>query len=221
MGKIQSRWLKITIAVFVMSVFFVKASPTEAVTVPFTDLNKLDTHYEAIVALYNDGIVNGVTSTKYKPYNFATRGEAALYIANALELDTKNVENPNFKDVPKSSKYYGAIAALVKKGVVKGYSNQTFKPDSSLTRSQLAKMLTLGFDLPISSSLSTNFTDVKKMTDTDGRRYIQTLIDYKITVGTTPVTFSPYAPLLRGQLATFIYRTLGNDGDNLEVISVE
>ena len=221
MGKIQSGCLKITIFVFVISIFFVKTSHTEAVSVPFTDLNKLDTHYGAIVNLYNEGIIEGITSTKYKPYNIASRGEAALYIANALGLDTKNVTNPNFKDVPKGSKYYGAIAALVKKGAVKGYADQTFKPDSSLTRSQLAKMLTLGFDLSISSTLSTNFTDVKKMTDTDGRRYIQTLIDYKITVGTTPVTFSPYAPLLRGQLATFIYRTLENNGDNLEVVSVE
>lgn len=221
MVKNQSLWFKVAVVFLATIIFWGNTLHTEAVSIPFTDVDKSNTHYEAIVNLYSAGIVFGQTNTKYKPNSTATRGETALFIANALGLDTKNVANPNFKDVPKTSKYYGAIAALVQKGVVKGYSDGTFKPDNPLTRSQMAKMLTLGFDLSKSKALKTNFADVKKMTDTEGRLYIQTLIDYKITTGTTPSTFSPYAPLLRGQLATFIYRTLQQGGDRLEVVSVE
>ncbi|WP_404427526.1 S-layer homology domain-containing protein [Ureibacillus chungkukjangi] len=217
----RSLALKAVTVLLVTILFLGTTLHTKAGSIPFTDVDKLNTHYESIVYLYNEGIIYGKSSTKYQPFSHATRGETALFIANALELDTKNVKNPNFKDVPITSKYYGAIAALVQIGVVKGYSDRTFKPENPLTRSQMAKMLTLGFELSKSISLKTNFNDVKKMPDSESRLYIQTLIDYKITTGTTTNTFSPYANLLRGQLATFIYRTLQQSGDRLEVLNVE
>ena len=53
------------------------------------------------------------------------------------------------------------------------------------------------------------------------KRYIQTLVDYRITKGTTATTFSPNMKLTRGQLATFIYNAIQATSDDLTIISVE
>lgn len=199
---------------------FVADIPAFAQVNPFTDVKTTNSHYTAITNLYSDGIVTGVTASLYKPGQDATRGEAALFLANALGLDTKNVKNPGFTDVSTTSKYYGAIAALQAKGIVGGYG-KTFKPNNTLTRSQLAKMLTLGFDLTRASATTTKFTDVNKLTDAATKHYIQTLVDYNITNGTTATTFSPNKNLTRAQLATFLYNSINVTSDDFDLIDVQ
>lgn len=194
--------------------------PAFAQANPFTDVKETNSHYTAITKLYNDGIVAGVSSTQYKPGQAATRGEAALFLAKALGLNTTAVTNPGFKDVPQSSKYYGAVAALYASGIIGGYGD-TFKPDNTLTRAQLAKMLTLGFDLEKATNTKTKFTDVNKLTDVPTKQYIQTLIDYNITKGTTATTFSPNEKLTRAQLATFLYNAISVTEEEFEIISIQ
>lgn len=187
---------------------------------PFTDVKDSNSHAHSIVSLYNEGIVTGVTRTTYQPGKEATRGDAALYLANALGLNSVAVKNPGFQDVPTTSKYYQAVAALKEANIVGGYGTE-FRPNATLTRAQLAKMLTVGFELEQATSTTTKFTDVNKLTDAATKRYIQTLVNYEITKGTTVTTFSPNQKLTRGQLATFLFNAMQATTDELTVISVE
>ncbi|MGN7479357.1 S-layer homology domain-containing protein [Solibacillus silvestris] len=187
---------------------------------PFTDVKDSNSHADAILSLYNEGIITGMTDKTYEPGKTATRGDAALYLATALNLKDASLPNPGFKDVPTSSKYYGAVAALTKAGIVNGYEDE-FRPNATLTRAQLAKMLTIGFDLQQSAVTTTKFADVNKLTDASTKNYIQTLVDYGITNGTTATTFSPNLKLTRAQLATFLFNALQATSDELTVISVE
>lgn len=187
-------------------------TPAKAAGIPFQDVPASDTHYDAIVSLYEEGLIEGTSNTTYEPYKPATRQEAALFIANALGMDIINVPDVKFTDVPKSSKYYGAIAALSEAGIINGYPDGTFKPENTLTRSQIAKILTLGFDLNVSKNIATQFQDVNAIDDLATKQYIQTLVDYKITTGKTATTFDPYGTLTRGQLATFLKRTMEATG---------
>ena len=206
-------------AVLIISSIIVSGHSVQASTNPFTDVKETNSHSNAIVSLYNEGIITGITSKTYEPGKSATRGDAALYLANALNLQNSTAPNPGFKDVPTSSKYYKAIAALNKAGVVNGYGDE-FRPNATLTRSQLAKMLTIGFELE-QSTTKTKFTDVNKLTDTATKKYIQTLVDYGITKGTTATTFSPNMKLTRAQLATFLYNAIEVTSDDFIVIGVE
>ncbi|WP_339175223.1 S-layer homology domain-containing protein [Solibacillus sp. FSL R5-0691] len=211
----------ILIAAFVIISSVIGSSHSvQAATNPFTDVKETNSHANAIITLYNEGIITGVTSKTYEPGKSATRGDAALYLANALNLQNSTAPNPGFKDVPTSSKYYKAIAALNKAGVVNGYGDE-FRPNATLTRSQLAKMLTIGFELEQSTTAKTKFTDVNKLTDTATKKYIQTLVDYGITKGTTATTFSPNMKLTRAQLATFLYNAIEATSDDFIVIGVE
>jgi hypothetical protein len=207
-------------ALTAVTIAYVSEVPADA-AVPFKDLQNVGDHYTAIDELYNLRIVEGRTSTAFAPYEAATREELALFIANALKLDTKKVKDPGFTDVPKNSKYYGAIAALNEKGIIKGYSDKTFKPKDTVKRAQVAKMLVLGFNLDLADSSTTKFKDVNSIKDTDTRRYIQTLVQYDITQGTSATTFSPSAAVKRAQLATFLKRAIDSTTEDLEIISVE
>ena len=202
------------------TVAYVAQLPAQA-AVPFNDLQNVGDHYTAIDELYNAGIIEGRSATAFAPYEAATRAELALFIANALNLDTNNVVDPGFTDVPKNSKYYGAIAALYNKGVISGYANQTFKPNDNVKRSQVAKMLVLGFELDLVQATTTKFKDVNAIQDVNTRRYIQTLVEYNITKGTSETTFSPNDLVKRAQLATFLKRAIDNTENDFELINVE
>ena len=220
--SIKKKFLAYSSAVLFAStaVAFVAEVPAHAATNPFSDVSATNTHYQAITTLYADGIVTGVSSTQFKPSQAATRGETALFLAKALGLNTTDVKNPGFTDVPTSSKYYGAIAALHAQGIVGGYGN-TYKPEGTLTRAQIAKMLTLGFELTQATGTTTKFTDVNKLKDAATKQYIQTLIDYNITRGTSATTYSPSQNLTRAQLATFLFNAINEATEEFEIVDIQ
>lgn len=215
--KVHKAWAIATAAVVVPCVAVI---PTEAATMPFTDIKNSGSEaelYKAVSELYSQGIVFGTTPTTFSPYQNLTRGEAAYFLAESLKLETKNVVNPGFKDVPASHKYYGHIAALAEKGIIQ--KNTNYNLDHFINRSQMAKMLTLGFDLQQATTLSAPFSDFTK--DNETNKYIQTLLNYGITQGTSATTFSPYTDVTRGQMALFLYRTLQKNENDFYIISVE
>ncbi|MEY9972638.1 hypothetical protein ABH966_003013 [Lysinibacillus sp. RC46] len=178
---------------------------------PFTDIDQYSSHYDNILKLYSQGAISGYADKTFRPDQNVTRGQAAKMLATVLNLDLKNVQDPYFKDVPKSSEYYKYIAALQNAGIMGGYSNGTFMPNEVITRGQLAKILVLGFKFEVASNYNHSFTDVTSQTS--NAIYIQTLVDLKITEGTTPVTFSPYNAVTRGQIASFIVRSQEKKGN--------
>ena len=215
--KVHKAWAFATAAVVVPCV---AAIPAEAAAMPFTDIKNSGSEaelYKAVSELYSQGIVFGTTSTTFSPYQNLTRGEAAYFLAEALKLETKNVVNPGFSDVPTSHKYYGHIAALAEKGIIQKGTN--YNPDQFIKRSQMAKILTLGFNLQQATTVSASFLDFTK--DNETNKYIQTLLNYEITQGTSATTFSPYTDVRRGQMALFLYRTLQKTEDDFYIISVE
>lgn len=180
-------------------------SPVEAAEVKsFPDVKKSDYFYEAVQQLNSKGIIRGYEDGKYYPNKVLTRGEAASIIATAIGLDTKNVKNPQFKDIKTQDWYYGAIAALVDRGVLSVNSTKTFGPQDPLTRAELAKILTKAFQLNEEVLIDSPFSDVGF--DDWFSSYIQPLIKNNITKGTSIHHFSPNEQVTRGQMAAFVHR---------------
>lgn len=92
---------------------------------------------EEINAMLNKGIAS--ETAKFEPKSLLTRGEFAQWIANAYGLKVTDKGLP-FKDVPKNSKYYSAIAAVYQQGILQG-SKDKFNPDKALTQNELAAAL--------------------------------------------------------------------------------
>lgn len=188
----------------------------EAKSTSFSDVKEAHHFYESVMNLTARGVINGYEDGTYRPGENISRAHAAKIIALALGLDTKNVKNPGFEDVSESNPYYGHIAALVEAGIIKGYEDDTFKPNGNLTRAHIAQMLVLGFGFEQEKLSNLPFKDI------NGEQwfadYIQTLYSNEITTGTTATTFSPNAFVTRGQVASFIYRSELTQAKGSEVI---
>lgn len=146
-----------------LTIFGTASTSAQMIKNPYTDVKSNHYFYTAVTSLTADKIITGQTATKFGVKVNATRGETAQYIANALKLDTKNVKNPGFTDVPRTHKYYGAIAALSAKGIINGVGNKKFAPNNQLERYQIAEILTLAFELEVKNSNKTLFKDIQKL----------------------------------------------------------
>ncbi|KOS64531.1 S-layer homology domain-containing protein [Lysinibacillus agricola] len=222
--KIQKVNKALIATVFATSGIAVVVPPPQkaaAATSPFTDVDPYSSHYDDILKLYTQGAIDGYADKTFRPNQSVTRGQAAKMLATVLKLDLKNVQDPYLKDVPKSSEYYKYIAALQNAGIMSGYSNGTFMPNEVMTRGELAKILVLGFKFEVASNYNNSFKDVTSQTS--NAIYIQSLVDLKITEGTTPVTFSPHNAVTRGQFASFIVRSQEKKGNatSFKITNVE
>ncbi len=208
--KGSNKLFKATIAATVAAGAFVTAAPVYTKAAPeiteLTDLEKEQDYYEAVKILLERGAIKGFPDLTYRPYESVTRGQAAKILAHFLDLDLKNVENPRFVDVKETDEYYTAIAALVEKGIIKGYADHTFRQNEPLTRAQMAQMVVLGFELNVEQSevIALPFIDVDESDAFAG--YIQALANYDITKGVSENQFAPNAYVTRGQMASFITR---------------
>ncbi|PIC77137.1 hypothetical protein CSV74_07660 [Sporosarcina sp. P19] len=206
-SKVSHKLFKATLATTVVAGAFVAAVPTEA-AVSFKDVKPGVHYFEPVLELAGRGVVKGYEDGTYRPNASVTRAQAAKILAHVLDLDTTNVKDPGFSDVKKGTPYYGPIAALAQAGYIKGYEEngvKSYKPNANLTRSQMAKILTLGFDLKESTLAANRFKDVKPTDAYAG--YVAALLALDITTGTTPTTFAPNGLVTRGQMATFVVRT--------------
>ncbi|SDM35346.1 S-layer homology domain-containing protein [Psychrobacillus sp. OK028] len=204
MNNKNKKW-KVAIASALIASSLVITAPIVNAASPFKDLKKGTFSYEEIVNLANRGIIGGYADGTYRPAQAVTRGQSAKLLAEILDLDLDNVKDPKFKDVPQTHPYYAHIAALANLKVISGYKNGNFGPNDKLKRNQMAKILSEAFDFNTKTATNLPFKDVNPK-DKEAK-YIQALLDMKITTGTTSTTFSPNGIVTRGQMATFIYRS--------------
>ncbi|MCX7710167.1 MAG: S-layer homology domain-containing protein [Clostridia bacterium] len=74
-----------------------------------------------------------------------------------------NAENVmRFKDLNESHWAYQAVMDMVGKGIINGFEDETFRPNTPVTREQFAKMLVLALGLAPQSPANATFADVPK-----------------------------------------------------------
>nr|WP_198044826.1 S-layer homology domain-containing protein [Lysinibacillus timonensis] len=168
----------------------------------FSDVKTTDYFFEAVKNLSERGIVNGFPDGTFKPYNNVTRGQAAVIISGALGLDTTNVQDPGFKDVPTSHPYHGAIAALANAGYINGFEDGTFGPDKFVTRNHMAIIISKAFNLEAPAGTTLPFSDIYPAY----KNQIAALYANGVTAGNSPTTFGGSLNVTRGQLAQFIVK---------------
>jgi hypothetical protein len=134
----------------------------------FSDVGTYNPFHIYIRCLYCRGIINGYADNTFRPYNSVTRAQVAKMVANAAGIfDPVTVQT--FTDVPATHPFYIYIERLAARGYLNGYNDPAscpggvpcFRPETSVTRGQLAKIAAnaAGFsDVP--SSTTESFPDV-------------------------------------------------------------
>ena len=103
-----------------------------------------------------------------------------------------------FSDVPETHPAYREIYALYQKGVLAGYESGTFRPDTAITRAEVARLLTLATETPTVVP-GTQFTDLNPPTPgvtpevyTSFTPYVYTATSRGWMRPATPTTFAPW-----------------------------
>lgn len=190
----------------------------------FNDTHSGDWYYDDVKELSARGIVKGYEDKSFKPNNQITRAEFLIMVLRASGND--NFDNnsgfldeypqSNFKDVKTSDWFHKAVEEGTSNGLIKGYSDNSFHPNSPITRAEatalLNKMIKFKYGEDISlpvRAFSDPFSDVKP----SDWYYedVQRIYGYSIIDGDSNGTsFSPNRYLNRAEASKIINKTLNS-----------
>ncbi len=171
----------------------------------FKDVRENDYFLEPVLWAVANNITQGTFATTFSPSNPCTRDQAVTFLWRAAgSRKVRNVVNP-FTDVYTSDYYYDAVLWALRYDVTNGLTKTEFGPKATCSRGQIVTFLWRAKGKP-SSSKAISFRDVPK----NAYYYpaVQWAVEKGITNGTTDETFSPDQVCTRGQIVTFLYRTL-------------
>jgi hypothetical protein len=170
----------------------------------FSDITILNPNYDAIKYLKDNNIINGYADGSFKPNNTVNRAEALkmLMLAFNVSVSAGGTSDANFKDVDKSAWYAQAISAGVAKGIVKGYSDGTFKPASTVNRVEYLKILFATNNITPSTDITKPYDDVSLNDWFAGYAYLAN----KMNILDTGKDLNPGGGMTRADVAETIYR---------------
>ena len=110
----------------------------------FTDLASTHRNQIAIGKLKEAGIIGGYADGTFKPGNKVNRAEFTKIVIGtkyADELDSCNVAQNSFPDVPAEAWFAPYVCVAKAKGIIKGYPDGTFGPDQNIKFVEAAKIV--------------------------------------------------------------------------------
>ncbi|MEG9227733.1 S-layer homology domain-containing protein [Aeromicrobium sp. Sec7.5] len=206
---------------FTMLVAAPSASAYEAPAVsPFTDVATTQTFYREITWLADQGISTGYVTPNGKRFDpsapvLREQMAAFLYRAAGEPAFSAPAVSP-FVDVATTQTFYKEITWLAAEGISTGYlttAGRRFDPSAPVLREQMAAFLYRAAEEPAFSPPAVSpFTDVA--TTRTFYQEITWLAAEGISTGYVTASgkrFDPAAPVLREQMAAFLYRAAGVD----------
>ena len=118
---------------------------TEKAEINYTDVDKNAWYYETVQIAEKYGYINGVGNNKMDPDGEITREQATTIIGRLYKTTTADAVKPSqlsFTDKNKISTWSaGYIYEAVQKGYITGYPEGDFKPQNTIRRSEISKIL--------------------------------------------------------------------------------
>jgi len=109
-------------------------------TIQFTDVSEKNPAKESIQKLVEAGYVKGYPDGTFKPEGNITRAEIVRMV-NQVFAYTQKQETTNLKDIKAEDWFYDDVLIAQNAGYIKGYLDNTFKPDNNITREELCTIL--------------------------------------------------------------------------------
>lgn len=159
----------------------------------------------------------GYTDGTFQPDGDMTRAEAAAIFARLIsEEKTENISGTknNFTDVKSNEWYAGYISYLEKYGIIKGYADNTFRPDEAVTRAEFVSMTVRYYGLFDKVSYPANTT---KYSDINGKHWAIKDISFAKNIGWlngyADGTFRPDNNITRAEVVTVVNHATGRYAD--------
>lgn len=127
---------------FILAAALALALPVAALA--FSDVNSDTAHASAIAYVQSNGIVSGYSDGSYRPNATINRAEFTKIIIGAYfasDVQPCNTATLRFSDIDASAWYAPYLCVAVKKGIIGGYSDGTFRPDATINYAEAAKIV--------------------------------------------------------------------------------
>ena len=172
----------------------------------FVDVAPNAWYKDAVQYAYDQGLMTGVSATEFDPEATTTRAMIVSILARLEGVTT--AEAAGFADVT-DEWYATAVNWAANVGVVNGYEDNTFQPNTAITREQLAAILMnyaacIGQDVSARASLD-NYTD---QPSTWAQEAISWSVAEGLLTGVTADTLQPQGAATRAQVAAILQRFL-------------
>ena len=172
----------------------------------FIDIARDAWYKDAVQYAYDHGLMTGTSANEFAPEQTTTRAMIVSILARLENVTT--AEAAGFADV-NDEWYATAVNWAANVGVVNGYEDNTFKPNTAITREQLAAILMnyaayKGEDVSARADL-TNYTD---QPSTWAQEAISWSVAEGLLTGVTADTLQPQGAATRAQVAAILQRFL-------------
>ena len=169
-------------------------------------------YYKPVYWAVGKGITNGFSNNTDGPNHFrpqynCTRAQMVTFLwREAGKPAPKTTKNP-FPDVDPKAYYYKAVLWAAEKGITKGYSDGTFRPDETCLREHAVTFLYRLAGKPAVKTTKNPFKDIAK----NDYYYTPALWAYENGIAKgygsgSNQTYGPKLDCLREHIVTFLYR---------------
>ncbi len=137
---------------------------------PFTDVSKSATYYKAVQFVYEEGLFNGTSATKFEPDTTMTRAMFVTVLGRLAGVEVDNYKTSSFSDVATGQWYSEYVEWASSIGLVEGYGNGKFGPNDSITHAQMYVLMERYADIiegktTVASGTSISANDVRDIPD--------------------------------------------------------
>jgi len=108
---------------------------------PFTDIVSTAWYYDYIQYVYDAGLFNGVSATRFAPASGMTRAMLATVLYRLSGAAGEAGSSAMFTDVAQGAWYFDPVNWAAQNGIVNGMGGSLFAPNNNVTREQLVVML--------------------------------------------------------------------------------
>jgi len=172
-----------------------------------------------VAALEAKGIVAGDDKGFFDPEAPLTRAQLSKLLVAGLGNDSEALllarYDSRFADVAPWHWAKGYIETLAESGITDGYPDETFRPDSTVTRAQLVLFLVRAAGLESQTAQyatkETAYADDSTIPEW-ARGAVHVALDAGLMAGFADGTFRPVMPVSRAEAAVALFRLLGLKG---------
>lgn len=164
-----------------------------------------------INTMYQLGLISGVTAFQFEPERSITRAEFAAIMLRALKEQPGNYMTGRYYDVPADAWYFNVVNKATDIGIIAGYSSTSFGPQDSITREQIAAIISRAMQLKDKGSVAKAESNLVQFADQGAisdwaRGGVEFAVENQIVMGRGNAQFAPLATATRAEAAAMILR---------------
>lgn len=206
MGATRKHFFLRSICLPLLTLLLVLSQASAAFAATFPDVQEGSRYYDVVEENASKGYVIGFDDGLFHPEVTLDRVQGALIFSRILMIDTSNLDEQYFKDVPKNYRFYKEVSGVARQGVIKGFPDGTFRLHEPLTRGQVALIIYRTFPaFQTIKNVNLPFTDAK---GTVYEEAVGALYATGVTEGKSSTYFGVNDTIIRGDFLILLTKAM-------------